>query len=164
MSFHGGLLGIIISSYFFAKINKINFFSLTDLISLVAPFGLFFGRIANFINVELIGKITSFPIAVIYPTIDNLPRHPSQLYEAFLEGIILFIILYIFFLKFYNNKMFGKISGLFLFFYGLFRFLIEFVREPDLHLGLYFNYFSMGQLLSIPLILFGFLILLKKNV
>ena len=97
MSFHGGLIGIIISTYFFSKIKNISFFYLSDLITLVAPIGLFFGRIANFINVELIGKVTTFPIAVIYPTIDNLPRHPSQLYEAFFEGLILFIILYFFF-------------------------------------------------------------------
>ena len=145
MSFHGGLTGIIISTYFFSKIKKISFFYLSDLITLVAPIGLFLGRIANFINVELIGKITTFPIAVIYPTIDNLPRHPSQLYEAFFEGLILFIILYFFFLKFYNKKTIGKLSGLFLLFYGLFRFLVEFIREPDANLGLFFNLFSMGQ-------------------
>ena len=163
MSFHGGLTGIIISTYFFSKIKKISFFYLSDLITLVAPIGLFFGRIANFINVELIGKVTTFPIAVIYPSIDNLHRHPSQLYEAFFEGLILFIILYFFFLKFYNNKMIGKLSGLFLFFYGLFRFLVEFIREPDLNLGLFFNLLSMGQLLSLPLFLFGFLLLIKRN-
>ena len=164
MSFHGGLIGIIISTYFFAKIKNISFFYLSDLITLVAPIGLFFGRIANFINVELIGKVTAFPIAVIYPTIDNLPRHPSQLYEAFFEGLILFIILYFFFLKFYNKKMIGKLSGLFLLFYGLFRFLVEFIREPDANLGLFFNLFSMGQLLSLPLLFFGFLLLIKRNV
>ena len=163
MSFHGGLVGIIISAYFFSKIKKISFFSLSDLITLVAPIGLFFGRIANFINLELIGKITTFPIAVIYPTIDNLPRHPSQLYEAFFEGLILFIILYIFFIKFYDNRMIGKLSGLFLFFYGLFRFLIEFIREPDFNMGLFFNLLSMGQLLSLPLILFGMFLVIKKN-
>ena len=163
MSFHGGLIGIITSTYFFSKIKKINFFYLSDLITLVAPIGLFFGRIANFINVELIGKVTTFPIAVIYPTIDNLPRHPSQLYEAFFEGLILFFILYFFFLKFYNKKMIGKLSGLFLLFYGLFRFLVEFIREPDVNLGLFFNLLSMGQLLSLPLLLFGFLLLIKKN-
>ena len=164
MSFHGGLIGIIISTYFFSKIKNISFFYLSDLITLVAPIGLFFGRIANFINVELIGKVTTFPIAVIYPTIDNLPRHPSQLYEAFFEGLILFIILYLFFLKFYNKEMIGKLSGLFLLFYGLFRFLVEFIREPDVNLGLFFNFLSMGQLLSLPLLLFGFLLLIKRNV
>ena len=163
MSFHGGLIGIIISTYFFSKIKNISFFYLSDLISLVAPIGLFFGRIANFINVELIGKVTNFPVAVIYPTIDNLPRHPSQLYEAFFEGLILLIILYFFFLKFYNKKRIGKLSGLFLLFYGVFRFLIEFIREPDANLGLFFNLLSMGQLLSLPLLFFGFLLLIKRN-
>ena len=85
MSFHGGLLGIIIATFIFTKLNNINFFLLADLISLVAPIGLFLGRIANFINVELIGRVTEFPLAIIYPTIDNLPRHPSQLYEALFE-------------------------------------------------------------------------------
>jgi len=163
MSFHGGLIGIIISTYFFSKIKNISFFYLSDLISLVAPIGLFFGRIANFINIELIGKVTNFPVAVIYPTIDNLPRHPSQLYEAFFEGLILLIILYFFFLKFYNKKRIGKLSGLFLLFYGVFRFLIEFIREPDANLGLFFNLLSMGQLLSLPLLFFGFLLLIKRN-
>tara|TARA_Y100001936_G_scaffold69733_1_gene68828 strand:- start:319 stop:1101 length:783 start_codon:yes stop_codon:yes gene_type:complete len=163
MSFHGGLIGIIISTYFFSKIKNISFFYLSDLISLVAPIGIFFGRIANFINVELIGKVTNFPVAVIYPTIDNLPRHPSQLYEAFFEGLILLIILYFFFLKFYNKKRIGKLSGLFLLFYGVFRFLIEFIREPDANLGLFFNLLSMGQLLSLPLLFFGFLLLIKRN-
>ena len=163
MSFHGGLIGIIISTYFFSKIKNISFFYLSDLISLVAPIGIFFGRIANFINVELIGKVTNFPVAVIYPTIDNLPRHPSQLYEAFFEGLILLIILYFFFLKFYNKKRIGKLSGLFLLFYGVFRFLVEFIREPDANLGLFFNLLSMGQLLSLPLLFFGFLLLIKRN-
>ena len=163
MSFHGGLIGIIISVLFFSKKNSIKFFSIADLISLVAPVGLFFGRIANFINIELIGRITDFPLAIIYPTIDNLPRHPSQLYEAFFEGIILFIILLIIFFKNYSVNKYGLLSGSFLFFYGIMRFLIEFLREPDQHIGLFFNLFSMGQLLCIPLIFFGLLILFKKK-
>jgi len=161
MSFHGGLIGMIGAIYFFSKINNVKFLYLSDLVSLVAPIGLFFGRIANFINTELYGRITEFPIAMIYPSIDNLPRHPSQLYEAFFEGIILFIILLIYF---YNNnkKVIGKISGLFLLIYSIFRFSIENLREPDSHLGLYFEIFSMGQLLCIPLFVFGTLILIKK--
>ena len=163
MSFHGGLAGMILSIFIFSKKNQINFFALADLISLVAPIGLFFGRIANFINLELIGRKTNFPFAIIYQDIDDFPRHPSQLYEAFFEGIILFIILIIVFFKYYNVKNFGLLSALFLFFYGFFRFFIEFLREPDGHLGLLFNIFSMGQLLCIPLIFFGILILYKKN-
>ena len=163
MSFHGGLIGMIISVFLFSKKNKINFFALADLISLVAPVGLFFGRIANFINTELIGRITNFPLAIIYPSIDNYPRHPSQLYEALLEGIILFSILLFVFLKDYSKEKYGNLSGLFLFFYGIFRFLIEFLREPDQQIGLIFNFLSMGQLLCIPLIFFGFIILYKKK-
>ena len=163
MSFHGGLTGMIIGVFLFSKKNNIDFFALSDLVSLVAPVGLFFGRIANFINTELIGRITDFPLAVIYPSIDNFPRHPSQLYEAFLEGVVLFIILLYVFFKNYSKEKYGKISGIFLLFYGIFRFLIEFLREPDQQIGLIFNFFSMGQLLCVPLIFFGFIILYKKK-
>mgnify|MGYP002843070130 FL=1 len=152
MSFHGGLAGISLSMYIFAKIKNIEFLYLSDLVSVVAPIGLFFGRIANFINTELIGKPTDFFISVIYPSIDNQPRHPSQLYEAFFEGFILFIILYFYFFK---SKNTGLISGMFLILYSLFRFLIEFLREPDSHLGLFFNFISMGQILCIPISIFG---------
>jgi len=163
MSFHGGLAGMILSIFLFCKKNDINFFKLADLVSLVAPIGLFFGRIANFINSELIGRITDFPFAMIYPSIDNLPRHPSQLYEAFFEGIVLFIILFYIFFKSYQIKRYGLISGLFLLFYGIFRFSIEFLREPDEHIGLIFNFLTIGQLLCVPLVFFGLLILLKKT-
>ena len=163
MSFHGGLIGMILSMMLFAKKNNIIFFQLSDLVSLVAPIGLFLGRIANFINVELIGKVTDFPFAIIFPSIDNLPRHPSQLYEAFFEGIILFFILFFIFRNNYSIKKYGLLSGLFLFFYGIFRFFIEFLREPDAHIGLFFNLLSLGQLLSIPVIIFGLIILWKKQ-
>ena len=162
MSFHGGLAGMIFAIYLFSKKNKVAFFYLADLVSLVAPIGLFFGRIANFINTELYGKITDFPLAIIYPTIDNLPRHPSQIYEAFFEGIILFFLLFFYFQKNKKNLKTGKISGLFLIIYSFFRFLIEYIREPDSHLGLFFEFFSMGQLLSIPIFIFGAIILAKR--
>ena len=162
MSFHGGLIGMILSIILFAKKNNINFFQLSDLISLVAPIGLFLGRVANFINVELIGRVTDFPFAMIYPSIDDLPRHPSQLYEAFFEGIVLFFILFFVFNKYYSIKKYGLLSGLFLIFYGIFRILVEFLREPDVHIGLIFNFLSLGQLLSIPLIFAGLIILWKK--
>ena len=162
MSFHGGLAGMIVSIYFFCKKNKLNFFYLADLVSLVAPIGLFFGRIANFINTELYGRITDFPFAVIYPSIDQFPRHPSQLYEAFFEGFLLITILLYYFYKKKENRIIGKISGLFLLFYSIFRFFIEYLREPDIHLGLFFEYFSMGQFLCFPLFIFGVLILIKK--
>ena len=163
MSFHGGLLGIIIATFIFTKLNNINFFLLADLISLVAPIGLFLGRIANFINVELIGRVTEFPLAIIYPTIDNLPRHPSQLYEALFEGIILFIILVIISLKMKSRNNSGVVSAYFLIFYGLFRFLIEFLRQPDQHIGLFFNLFTMGQLLCIPFLFFGLILIFYKK-
>tara|TARA_Y100000591_G_C21630672_1_gene592612 strand:- start:36 stop:830 length:795 start_codon:yes stop_codon:yes gene_type:complete len=162
MSFHGGLFGIIISIYLFSIFHKIKFYYLSDLVSVVAPIGLFLGRLANFINTELIGRPTEFYISVIYPSVDNLQRHPSQLYEAFFEGFLLFFILLFYFLRkniFYKN---GFISGLFLTFYALFRFLIEFLREPDSHMGLFYNLISMGQILSIPLFIFG-IILIKLN-
>ena len=162
MSFHGGLIGIIFSMFFFSKVKNINFFQLSDLICLAAPIGIFFGRLANFINIELYGKITTFPFAIIYPTIDQYPRHPSQLYEAFFEGIIIFIVLYFYNLKSKNNNH-GISTGLFLILYGVFRTMIEFIREPDYHLGLLFNLFSMGQLLSMPLIVLGIMIYLNKK-
>lgn len=164
MSFHGGLAGIILSIFLFSKKNNLDFFLLSDYVSLVAPIGLFFGRLANFINTELVGRVTDFPIAIIYPAIDNLPRHPSQLYEALFEGIILFLILLTIVLKNESNKNNGYISGVFLSFYGFFRFLIEFTREPDFHIGLFYNIYSMGQLLSIPLIFFGILLIIKKKI
>jgi len=162
MSFHGGLIGMILAIYLFAKQNNLSFFYLSDLVSIVAPIGLFLGRISNFINTELYGRVTEFPFAFIYPLIDNNPRHPSQLYEAFFEGVVLFIILYLIFIK--NSKKYsaGIISAYFLILYSIFRFLIEFLREPDLHLGLYLNYFSMGQILCIPILFAGILILFRR--
>jgi len=163
MSFHGGLIGMILSIYLFSMKKNIRFFYLSDLVSLVAPIGLFFGRIANFINTELYGRVTDFPFAMIYPLIDNNPRHPSQLYEAFFEGIILFIILFIYFNKNPKKYLVGKVSALFLMFYSLFRFVIEYLREPDYHLGLFFNFFSMGQLLCIPVFCVGLIIFLSDE-
>ena len=163
MSFHGGLFGMIVSIFLFSKKNNLEFYLLADYVSLVAPIGLFFGRLANFINIELIGKITDFPIAIIYPTIDNFPRHPSQLYEAFFEGFILFLILLTINLRNNINRKNGFISGIFLLLYGIFRFIIEFIREPDSHIGLIFNFLSVGQLLCIPLIIFGILLIIKKQ-
>ena len=164
MSFHGGLLGMILSIFIFSHIHKANFLYLADLVAIVAPIGLFFGRIANFINKELIGRVTDFPLAVTYPKLDNLPRHPSQLYESFFEGLLLFFILILFFYLKYSKKTIGMLSSLFLFFYSIFRFGIEFLREPDSHIGLIFNLLTMGQLLCIPLFFISLIILIiKKN-
>ena len=136
MSFHGGLIGVIFASIFFAKKNNQNPFLYLDIVALVAPVGLFFGRIANFINSELYGTITNVPWAVTFIQVDNLPRHPSQLYEALLEGLFLFLLLIYFRNKFSNKP--GVISGLFLLIYSIFRFIVEFYRVPDEQLGYIF--------------------------
>ena len=128
-------------------------------VALAAPLGLFLGRIANFINTELYGRITEFPIAMIYPTIDQYPRHPSQIYEAILEGIILFLILLLIYKRIKLTNLYGKISGYFLILYSFFRFSVEFLREPDYQIGLIINFFSMGQILCIPIFISGIIIL-----
>ena len=161
MSFHGGVIGIIIATIIFAKKNYQNYYSYLDIVSFVAPIGIFFGRIANFINSELYGIETNVPWAVKFIQIDNLNRHPSQLYEAFFEGILLFIILI-----YFKNKNFAKtpgfISGLFLIFYSIFRFSIEFYRVPDEQLGYLFLDLTMGQLISLIFLIFGFYLVITK--
>ena len=164
MSFHGALLGITLATMIFGAIKKINFFKFTDIIVCVAPIGIFLGRIANFINGELYGKSSNLPWAVIFPHVDNIPRHPSQIYEALLEGIVLFIIINFIALK--KNLIFrvGKVSALFLIFYSILRIICEIFREPDEQLGYIFNVISMGTLLSLLTLLIGLLIMvpLKK--
>ena len=164
MSFHGGLLGIIVSIIFFSKRIKTNFFKLSDIVSCVAPIGIFLGRIANFINGELYGKISTLPWAVIFSNGGSVARHPSQIYEAILEGIILFILINYLALK--KKLLFktGYISGSFLISYSILRILSENFREPDAHLGYFFNYFSMGVMLSSITFLVGcFIIFFIKN-
>jgi len=162
MSFHGGLLGIIIVSILFAKKDNQNPFIYMDLVSLVAPIGIFFGRLANFINSELYGTVSNVPWSVIFVKVDNLTRHPSQLYEAFLEGIILFLLLIYFRKKNYLLKP-GTISGLFLIFYSIFRFFVEFYRVPDEHIGyLAFN-LSTGQIVSVVFLIIGTIVFYLKN-
>ena len=161
MSFHGGLIGVIIVSFWFAKKNNQNFFSYLDVISIVAPIGIFFGRIANFINSELYGFETNFFWGVKFILVDNLYRHPSQLYEAFFEGLILFLIL-IYFRKKGFMKVPGLISGLFLIFYSIFRFIIEFFRVPDEQLGYIFLNLTMGQIISFVFLLIGSYLLFVK--
>ena len=162
MSFHGGVLGVIISTYLFCKKNKLGTFYFLDLISLSAPIGIFLGRIANFINSELYGTRTDFFLAVIFEKVDTVSRHPSQLYEAFFEGIILFILLNFINKKYINHKP-GVLSALFLIFYSVFRFIIEFTREPDAHLGLVFMELSQGQVMSILFFVVGLIVLKIKN-
>ena len=162
MSFHGGLIGIIIASILFSKKNNQDSFLYMDLVSLVAPIGIFFGRLANFINSELYGTPTDIPWAVTFIQVDNLSRHPSQLYEAILEGVILSIILMYFKNKDYLKKP-GLISGLFLIFYSLFRFFIEFVRVPDEQLGYLIFELSMGQIISLIFFVIGIILFYFKN-
>ena len=155
MSFHGGFIGVVFAVIYSSKISKTPILILADLIAIVAPIGIFFGRLANFINGELYGRITNHSFGMIFPNAGNSPRHPSQLYEAFFEGFLLFIIMLLF-IKFTNilNKK-GLITALFLSCYGSFRFMIEFFREPDANIGLLYFNFSMGQLLSLPMIIVG---------
>ena len=164
MSFHGGLLGIIVSIIFFSKKTKTNFFKFADIVSCVAPIGLFLGRITNFINGELYGKISTLPWAIIFPNGGSVARHPSQIYEAILEGIILFILINYLALKKQFLFKTGYISAFFLVSYSILRILSENFREPDIHLGLFFNYFSMGAILSYITFLAGcFIIFLIRN-
>ena len=162
MSFHGGLLGIVVASKIFSKKYKLDQFIFLDLVALSAPIGIFFGRVANFINSELYGTETDLPWSVKFILIDNIKRHPSQLYEAFFEGIVLFFILRYFFKKQYLNRP-GQISGLFLIFYSLFRFLVEFFRLPDQQMGYLILNLSMGQLISIVFLIIGTLLFFLKN-
>ncbi len=160
MSFHGGMVGVILSIALFAKVHRTDFVRVTDLLAIVAPIGLFFGRIANFINGELWGRATSsdHPLAVIFAN-DNLalPRHASQLYEAALEGVLLFIILFVI-SRTNLLKIRAFLSASFLFFYGLFRFIVEYFREPDAHLGFVALNFSIGQILSLSMIISSLII------
>ena len=158
MSFHGGLLGVIVAIFLFAKKTNNNFFKFSDIIACVAPIGIFLGRLANFINGELYGKISTAPWAVIFPNVDSMPRHPSQLYEAILEGIVLFIIINYLALKKELIYKTGFISAFFLIVYSFLRIFSELFREPDIQLGLLFNNFSMGTLLSLLTIIIGLFI------
>ena len=157
MSFHGGLLGVTLAVLIFARKTNKSFLSVGDFIVPLVPIGLGMGRLGNFINAELWGRQTDVPWAMVFPT-DALqvPRHPSQLYEFFLEGVVLFIILYVVTRK---PRSLGLASGTFLIGYGIFRSIVEFFREPDAHLGLYFSFISKGQILSIPMILIGLFII-----
>jgi phosphatidylglycerol:prolipoprotein diacylglycerol transferase len=163
MSFHGGLIGVILSCVIFGKKHKINSFIFLDLVALSAPIGIFFGRVANFINSELYGRATDLPWGVQFVLIDNIKRHPSQIYEAFFEGIILFFILnYLFRRKYIATP--GKLSALFLIFYSLFRYSLEFFRVPDPQIGFLFLNSTLGQIISLLFFVIGVLLFyLKKN-
>lgn len=162
MAFHGGLLGVIIAIWIYALKTHKHFADITDFIAPAVPIGLAAGRIGNFINGELWGRVTDVPWAMIFPDADKLPRHPSQLYEFFLEGMVLFFILWI-----YSSKPRPRwaVSGLFLVCYGLFRFVIEFFREPDVQIGFVaWGWMSKGQLLCLPMIIIGLVMMVYSFV
>ncbi len=159
MSFHGGIIGFVIASIIFTRKNKLKYFTLVDSVASVTPIALFLGRIANFINAELYGRVTNVPWSFIFPGSDGLPRHPSQLYEAFLEGFILFFILNFYIKKHQALEKPGLISGLFLVFYSIFRLIIENFREADAHIGYYADFITRGQLLCIPMLIIGIIII-----
>jgi len=153
MSFHGAVIGVIFATYIFSKKNNQNIFYYLDLVALTSPIGIFLGRIANFINSELYGRETDIIWSVKFIQVDSLNRHPSQIYEAIFEGIILFVLLNLLYKKL--SKKDGLISSLFIIFYSIFRFLIEFTREPDAHIGLIIFNMSLGQIISIIFFITG---------
>jgi phosphatidylglycerol:prolipoprotein diacylglycerol transferase len=160
MSFHGGFLGVILAMLWFARSRNKHWLAVTDFIAPLTPLGLGAGRIGNFINAELWGRPTDAPWAMVFPNADNLPRHPSQLYEFMLEGVVLFVLLWWFSRRW---RPLGAVSGLFLIGYGILRFMVEFTREPDDFLGLLSLGFSMGQWLSLPMVIGGIALLLWAN-
>ncbi|MEQ9143647.1 MAG: prolipoprotein diacylglyceryl transferase [Parvibaculaceae bacterium] len=159
MSFHGGFLGVVVATYLFARRQNIRLWSLADGVAAVAPIGLFFGRIANFINGELWGRTTDVTWGVIFPTGGPLPRHPSQLYEAALEGLVLFAVLR--FLTHHTNVLArpGIVAGTFIAGYGVSRIIVEFFREPDAHIGYLVGPVTQGMVLSLPMVLAGLAII-----
>lgn len=162
MSFHGGMVGVIVATYLFSKKIKYSFLGLTDLVVLYAPIGIFLGRIANFINDELWGRVTDVAWAVRFPSGGYLPRHPSQLYEACLEGLLMFVILNCLWMLPKLRERKGVVSAMFVILYGCFRIIVEQFREPDAQLGFFFGGVTMGQMLSLPLVLVGAIVLCKS--
>jgi phosphatidylglycerol:prolipoprotein diacylglycerol transferase len=163
MSFHGGLLGVILAMWLFARSRKLPFFALADVVACATPIGLFLGRLANFVNGELFGRPTDVPWAMVFPNGGPEPRHPSQIYEAALEGIVLFAALFAFARFTAARSKLGMLSGVFLVGYGLSRFTVEFFREPDPQLGFLAFGTTMGQLLSLPMIAVGLLFILRAK-
>jgi len=160
MSFHGGFLGVLVAMLWFARSHRKSWLVVTDFIAPLIPLGLGAGRIGNFINAELWGRPANVPWAMVFPNVDNLPRHPSQLYEFVLEGLVLFALLWWFSRRW---RPVGAVSGVFLIGYGTLRFLVEFTREPDGFLGLLALGLSMGQWLSVPMVLAGIALLVWSN-
>ena len=163
MSFHGGLVGVLVATWLFARKQGYAFFELTDALAVATPIGLFLGRIANFINAELWGRVTDMPWGVVFPTAGPEPRHPSQLYEAGLEGLVLFAVMLWFARQPYGPTVRGRLSGIFLIGYALARILVEFFREPDVQIGFLFGGITMGQLLSLPMLAFGIFLVARAG-
>lgn len=155
MSFHGGLLGVVLACWAYARRHQRAFLPTLDFVAPAVPIGLGLGRLANFINDQLFGRISDLPWAMVFPAGGPQPRQPSQIYEFLLEGVVLFLILAIYSRK---ARPAGAVGGLFVFFYGCFRFLVEFTRQPDIQLGFVLGHFTMGQVLSLPMIVIGPLI------
>lgn len=163
MSFHGGLIGVVLAALMFSARKEISVFRLADIICAGAPIGLFFGRLANFVNAELYGRVTTSPLGMIFPNSDGQPRHPSQLYEAGLEGLLLFIILFFMIFKTKALEKPGLIAGMFFALYGIFRAFVENFREPDENIGFFADFLTMGQILCLPMILFGVLLIIRAE-
>ncbi len=163
MSFHGGFLGVIIAALCFCSRHEINPLKLSDLLARTTPIGLFFGRIANFINAELFGRITDVPWGVVFPNAGPAPRHPSQLYEAVLEGLLLFLVINIMARNSVIRNRCGFLTGVFLSCYAASRIFVEFFRQPDAHIGFLLLDLTMGQLLSLPMLAIGIYIMLRSK-
>jgi phosphatidylglycerol:prolipoprotein diacylglycerol transferase len=163
MSFHGGAMGVIVAMIVFARKRHMPLLRLTDLVCCAVPIGLFFGRIANFINDELYGRVTDVPWAVVFPNGGNLPRHPSQIYEAVLEGLVLFTVLAVMAHRRRFRDRPGILSGVFLIGYAVCRMTVENFRQPDAQLGFIFADVTMGQILSAPMIIFGIILIVRAR-
>lgn len=162
VSFHGGLIGLVIGVCIYSRKYKIQFLKCMDVIALTAPIGLAEGRIGNFINGELWGKVTDGPFGIVFQQAGSLPRHPSQIYEALLEGVVLFFILKAYSMK---ERTKGSICGLFMVMYAIFRFSVEFVREPDSNLGyIAFGWLTTGQLLCVPMLVIGLFVMNYESI
>ncbi len=160
MSFHGGLIGCAIALYLFNRKHKLGFFYTSDRLLCIAPIGLFLGRVSNFINAELYGRVTALSWGVIFPYTDGLPRHPSQLYEAFVEGIVLLCTMWGLYALTSIKRFSGALTAVFLIYYGVARIILECYREPDSQLGTFMG-ITMGQLLSFPMIIYGIYLLIR---
>lgn len=161
MAFHGGLIGVILAIWLYARSQKLSVFAFSDVVAVSTPIGLFLGRIANFINGELVGRPTDVPWAIIFPQVDMQPRHPSQLYQAGLEGIVLFLFLYWAARQQWMRERLGMLTGLFLMGYAVARSIGEIFREPEVNLGAW-SFVTWGQILSVPMFLLGLYLVLRK--